>query len=666
MADKLTTQNAGVRAVALVREILDSYRLPGQPKLSYSGLRGGKTAQNSSRLQDGVVTVNANFRTHSNVGVSFDIPIEIHNGELQEPSVIVHDGLARIIAQSTFDNLVERNTVRDVLPVRELYSSPMPPDIARDAYANRIHMTRVNRGMFSVGANKETLRRAMRGQTVAQLAPVAAPQKAYRVIIDEPEGLCIGFIPEGVEYDEWDVKQDDGVGDVALLDQNDNKLVIRSDPEGWPGIVTDDELAAGLTTLGPDMLIWRSPQEFQAWYAESGYADVYPDDNGIYPGEPDDSFNPTAAPMGTNPNKPPKMPKNLKAPKMPKAPGLKSKPGKSLCSKCNHAPCVCPNKRKKKSALEVVTAEISRLQTMSKTAQGGELSEIKNLIQQLQQKVTQFEKQNPAQKQILDPSGKPAAPSGKQPPPLAPALEKQKQQKSQPAAPATPAAPAGPASPAQGPATNGPATNGPATTGPATPPPGPASPEAGPATPAGEESQGFPAPSEPSAAAAQHQKVMQSVETHPYYEQKYGQFFKGLEEALGKPIKEQYPYISQIQSVLSEMSKDKNSARLYKQVKGPLEKMIKEMQPKKNMMTKVKDMFRPDEPAPGTMPTQQWTPGGLQNRQPGFKASSVDLVSKVSREVEDLRNDGVSDIDIKQAVFTKYGPEIAASIFKTA
>lgn len=413
MADKLTTQNAGLKAVAMVREILDSYRLPGQPKLSYSGLRGGKTAQNSSRLQDGVITVNASFRTYSNVSVSFDIPIEINNGELQEPSVIVHDGLARIIAQSTFDNIVERNTISDMLPVRELYSSPMEPDIARDAYANRIKMTRVNKGLFSVHANRENLRRAMRGQTVAQLEDL--PDAT-----DDAEWLDQPWAQEDIVGELFDLKtqgygMEDAINHViqqgALGSQQPNEMQIGYLQDMW------DRISWPMTAPAVDK---------------------------------------AASPMGTNPNKPPKPPKTMKAPKMPKAPGLKSKPGKQLCSKCNHQPCVCPNKRKKKSALEVVTGEISRLEGLAKTAQGGELAEIKTLIQQLQQKVTQFEKANPAQKQILDPSGKPAAPSGKTPPPLAPALEKQRQQRSQPAAPATPApaapAPAGPASPSQGPA----------------------------------------------------------------------------------------------------------------------------------------------------------------------------------------------------------------------
>jgi hypothetical protein len=308
---KLTTQNAGLKAVSMVREILNNYHLPGLPKLSYSGIRNGRTAANSSRLEDGVITVNASFRSTSGVGISFDIPIEISGGKLLEPSVIVHNGEPRIIAQSAFDGIVVRNTFKDYVPVRDLYAAPLDKNVASQLYTNRTKQTAINQGIFSVHANRENLRRAIRGQELIQEEPTDTTHEA-----------------------------------------------------------------------------------------------------------------------ASSPVKRPKPPKTPKAPGLLKPPmptKLKSKPSKSLCSKCNHSPCVCPNKRKKKAEM-VVRAEIARLEGLTKTAQSDELAEIKNMLNLLQKKITSLEKgksapanqTTPAAPAQSAPAGAPAAPASNKatPPPL--------------------------------------------------------------------------------------------------------------------------------------------------------------------------------------------------------------------------------------------------------
>jgi hypothetical protein len=774
--ERLTTQNAGLMAVAMARELFDNYRLPTQPKLSYSGLRNGKTARNSSKLQDGVITVHASFRTFSNVVVDLDVPFEIHEGKLLEPSVVIHNGAPRIIAQSTFDHIVENNTAFDTLPVREMYSQPLDHHTAKEQYSQRTKVPRVDRGMFSVNANQEILKAAMQGRVItAQLQPgpdqMVQPAQGCNcnsTLCDHhgKDGFCfnqadsvkmtdVGSIcdecaanipkqyllpPHGTartaEWEKpWEQKDEDAVEAAAEDETNEKEAQLNPPPaqQPLPGAKNDSYGHPILQSI-PRL---KNPEKYNTsapygWghtpRTQDEMANTPPpgmDNNeptGTVP-PPQQEVPPNAVvpewgpqtnhgtgfeqtrmrqPLGASKNpknpKSPKTPKQPKNPKMPTGPKLKSKPdAHRLCAKCNHAPCICKNKRKKK-AVEIVKAEIARLQAMVKTAQGGSLSEIKTLISQLQQKIDQFEKSQGSGGAAKSP----AAPGGAK----------------SPAAPG--AAPADPAS----------------------------------AAPGGDPStEGFPSADEQSPAAAMTDKVMEAVSAHPYYEQKYGQFFGNLQSILQKPIKEQYPFISQIQSVLGEMAKDKNSARLYKQVKGPLEKVMKNMVPQKGMMTKVKDLFRPNEPAPGTMPSKQWTPGGLQSTKPGgfntrgniyrpIKAQtdmtqqqpsapvqqpgaqpqgagglpSIEemrqdlktvpgaqlaelammlpkwmgggqltdqevtqlyqkrhklaqltndgLVSKVSAEVDDMRSQGLQEIDIKQSVFHKYGPDIAASIFK--
>lgn len=160
---KINAQNAGTQSVKLVRELLDQFRLPTSPKLGYSGVRNVHTAAGSTNLEDGVVTIHAHLRTFSGVNVDFDVPVEIRHGELLEPSIIVHDGLPRVIAQSTFDEIVKDNTFYEEPPLRTMYAPPMNKDHLRALNKNRLKMERMNLGMFSASKDKLALIAAMRG-----------------------------------------------------------------------------------------------------------------------------------------------------------------------------------------------------------------------------------------------------------------------------------------------------------------------------------------------------------------------------------------------------------------------------------------------------------------------------------------------------------------------
>lgn len=163
---RLNTQNAGVQAVALAREVFDGYTLPSYPKLTYSGIRGVHTAANSNSVEDGVVTVHAEFRTRSGINIGLDVPIEIRDGELLEPSVVVHEGSPRVIAQSTFDDISSRNTIYEDQPIRAMYSGPLTRDLDNNSQKHRTRLEKVNSGMFSVQGAKEAIRNAILGKSI--------------------------------------------------------------------------------------------------------------------------------------------------------------------------------------------------------------------------------------------------------------------------------------------------------------------------------------------------------------------------------------------------------------------------------------------------------------------------------------------------------------------
>lgn len=162
-ASKITTQNAGLQAVTLVRDMFNNYNLPRSPALSYSGIRGARKASDSSKLEDGVVTVYAEFKTPSGVNVGLEVPVEIRHGELLEPSIVVHDGAPRVIAQSTFDDIVSRSCLHEELPVRSMYSAPMEKAQADRMYGNRTKIVTTMPGMFKFESTKRAIRAAVHG-----------------------------------------------------------------------------------------------------------------------------------------------------------------------------------------------------------------------------------------------------------------------------------------------------------------------------------------------------------------------------------------------------------------------------------------------------------------------------------------------------------------------
>jgi hypothetical protein len=311
-SDGITTQNAGVQAVLMARQLLDGYHLTSQPKLSYSGLRGGKVASHSSKVEEGVVTVHASMQTASSINVAFDIPMEIVAGEILEPSVLIYNGFARIMAQSTFDDIISNNTLKETLPVRDMYSAPLDNRQSKDAYANRVEVSRVNRGMFSLSAVQEELKKAIRGQSVditkmAQTVDVidimsGIGGKYFIVVFSDGSyaELINGIlIPEDSSIEEIDVMTSDDPHAIALREYgNDVNQVHPPTSESeldTPHRVVDEEYdkeqePRGELSLGEmwldDKQAQKDPDDEASWYQPSGTMDPKQDKPKVDPDAP--------------------------------------------------------------------------------------------------------------------------------------------------------------------------------------------------------------------------------------------------------------------------------------------------------------------------------------------------------------------------------------------
>jgi hypothetical protein len=88
-------------------------------------------------------------------------------------------------------------------------------------------------------------------------------QIIYRVITDEPQGICVGFKPSdaalaqvNAEIDEWTLVGDDGSDGIPFLVDplNANGVAISN-------ISIVEGIQKGWSPLGMDMSVWRSEQE---------------------------------------------------------------------------------------------------------------------------------------------------------------------------------------------------------------------------------------------------------------------------------------------------------------------------------------------------------------------------------------------------------------------
>lgn len=94
--------------------------------------------------------------------------------------------------------------------------------------------------------------------------------KAYRVITDEPQGICVGFKPNlfaeisenQVKFDEFELVEYDYPCESELyvfINKDSTKLAITTDDDygyestDWPN------------SFEPDLMIWHTPDEFNEW-----------------------------------------------------------------------------------------------------------------------------------------------------------------------------------------------------------------------------------------------------------------------------------------------------------------------------------------------------------------------------------------------------------------
>lgn len=144
-----TDQHPGLAAVMLVREAMQDYELPSQPKLTYQGMRRA-SGHGQHHIDDGVIMVQGEFQSQSGARHFIDIPIAVHRGYTVFPEVFIHQGETHVFAQSAFDAIVKRGEIYNKMQDRRNMFSPHVQPVTAPP------MPQVGNGMWGVHATRRT------------------------------------------------------------------------------------------------------------------------------------------------------------------------------------------------------------------------------------------------------------------------------------------------------------------------------------------------------------------------------------------------------------------------------------------------------------------------------------------------------------------------------
>jgi hypothetical protein len=190
LKDKLSNSSARSKtlpecisgAISTTRNLLAEFEFPAPPQIVYTGTKAVRTANDDrySPVEDGVIMLVARFITTSGVKNEVQIPVQIRQGEILQPSVMFHNGTMAVIAPSSVKEIIQAGTFQQPQPSRGIFSGPLTHQEQQHWFdsstAPTMDHSRFNPGMFGKMSMQQLLRSAVRGQgefnnVVAQTKP---------------------------------------------------------------------------------------------------------------------------------------------------------------------------------------------------------------------------------------------------------------------------------------------------------------------------------------------------------------------------------------------------------------------------------------------------------------------------------------------------------------
>lgn len=178
LGTSLGEQHPGAAALLVVRNALSEYDLPTKVDLRYHGMHR-TSGHGAYAMDEGIVMVQADFASMAGAKHSVEIPVVVKSGRMLDPSVLIHNGVKRIITQHTFDDIIGMGEFKQRVPDRLTMFSPPP---GKDAKPAQRQVPIVNPGMYSV-----LPRRMTTGQKRAAIQAAVSGQRTAADPLHEPE-----------------------------------------------------------------------------------------------------------------------------------------------------------------------------------------------------------------------------------------------------------------------------------------------------------------------------------------------------------------------------------------------------------------------------------------------------------------------------------------------
>lgn len=140
-------------AALSARSVLDMLDFPMQPQLSFNNVKNVKmAAHDDSQVVDAEVLFNVRICTKSGAIRQALIPVTVSRGVIVPPSTIIYNQQMRVIAQSTVDEIVQRNTAYQLPPMRRMYDPPLIGQELDNAASERNTLGWIPREVVTDGA----------------------------------------------------------------------------------------------------------------------------------------------------------------------------------------------------------------------------------------------------------------------------------------------------------------------------------------------------------------------------------------------------------------------------------------------------------------------------------------------------------------------------------
>lgn len=140
-------QHPGQAALMIVREALSQFEIPSRVAVSYKGMNR-TSGYGQHGMQDGVISVAAEFSSLSGNKHYIEVPVVVHNSHMVFPEVFKDQtGRMQVMAQSAFDEILKRgNTYTKMQDRLNMFSPNIQP-------VDPKYTPAIGTGMFSVQAD---------------------------------------------------------------------------------------------------------------------------------------------------------------------------------------------------------------------------------------------------------------------------------------------------------------------------------------------------------------------------------------------------------------------------------------------------------------------------------------------------------------------------------